>query len=445
MKVLAAYLTIIFAVVSIAGQRSDEVLATAEGLTFTASVLPDDVRNVFIERNAAVAAERSRLLGEMARELLIDAEAKATNTTAQAVIEAEQRKVPPPTPAEIDRVYEANRQVFGERTLDQVRLQIIHFLRNGAEQNVLNELTVRLKAKHKYLTGKDVNAAGLLAGDALFTIAGKPVTLAEFEDRFRARIYDTLAAIYVHASEHLEDAILSALIAREAKARNIAPSELIAVEVTNKLRDYTDVERVALETALKKKLYDKYSVKILLTPPAPVAHRVSVDDEPSVGRPDAPVTVLMFSDFQCSACAATHPLLKQTMAEFGDKVRFVVKDFPLEGTHGNAFRAAMAANAAAVQGKFFEFVELLYGNQSSLDEASLKGFAAEVGLNIKQFEIDFTSEKAAAEIRQDIADGTRLGVRSTPSIFINGFRLHRLSPEGIRAAIEHALSVRGSK
>ncbi|HMQ02410.1 MAG TPA: thioredoxin domain-containing protein [Pyrinomonadaceae bacterium] len=445
MKGPAICLLILCLFAAISGQRDDEILATAEGSTFTASMLPDDVRRAFIERNAAVADERTRLLGEMVRELLIDAEARTANSSAQAVVDAEMRKIPPPTEAEIGRIYEANRQVFGGRTLAQVRAQIVYFLRGNAEQESLKELTDRLKAKHKFVAGKDPNAVGIKDTEVLFSIAGKPVTLAEFNAKHRALLYDAVASIYVHAAEHLDEVILSAIINKEARARNISPSELIAVEVTDKLRDYTDEERIRLESALKAKLYEKYAVKILLKQPEPVAHNISADDDPFVGRPDAPVTVIMFSDFQCSACAATHPLLKRTLAEFGDKVRFVVKDFPLEGTHENALRAALAANAASAQGKFFEFVEILYQNQGSLDETSLKAFASEVGLNIKQFEIDFTNETAAAEIRKDIADGTRLGVRSTPSIFVNGFRLHRLSADGIRAAVDHALKSRPAK
>jgi protein-disulfide isomerase len=148
----------------------------------------------------------------------------------------------------------------------------------------------------------------------------------------------------------------------------------------------------------------------------------------------------MFTDFQCSACSATHPLLKQVMAEYPGKVRFVVRDFPLESIHENAFNAARAANAANKQGKFFEYTEILYGRQGALDSESLKKYAAELGLNAKQFELDFNSEKAAAEVRKDIADGESYSISSTPTIFVNGVRVRNLSPDGLRAAMERALA-----
>ena len=183
----------------------------------------------------------------------------------------------------------------------------------------------------------------------------------------------------------------------------------------------------------------------MIREPEPVAHNVSVDDDPANGKLTAPVTVIMFSDFQCSACGATHPILKKVLGEYGDKVRLVIRDFPLESIHENAFRAALAANAARAQGKYFEYIDVLYRNQESLDDASLKKYATELGLNIKQFELDFISEKAAAEVRKDMADGRSYGIGGTPTVYVNGIRVHRLSAEGFRLAIDRALSKSASK
>ena len=85
------------------------------------------------------------------------------------------------------------------------------------------------------------------------------------------------------------------------------------------------------------------------------------------------------------------------------------------------------------------------GIQEGLDEASLKKYAAELGLNIAQFELDFSSEKTAAEVRKDMADGKKYGIGGTPAIFVNGVRIYRLSPDGFRTAIERALPKLASK
>ena len=160
---------------------------------------------------------------------------------------------------------------------------------------------------------------------------------------------------------------------------------------------------------------------------------------PATGPATAPVTIVMFSDFQCSACSATHPVLKKAMAAYPGKIRFVVRDFPLESIHENAYRAALAAGAANAQGKFFEYTEILYKNQDALDDESLKKYAADLGLNVKQFELDFNSEKTAAEVRKDMADGESYGINSTPTIFVNGVKVRDLSADGFKAAIDRPL------
>jgi protein-disulfide isomerase len=147
----------------------------------------------------------------------------------------------------------------------------------------------------------------------------------------------------------------------------------------------------------------------------------------------------MFGDFQCSACSRTHPVLQKVIGAFPGKIRFVARDFPLENIHENAFRAALAAGAANVQGKFWEYGELLYHNQDNLDAESLKKYAAQVGLNVRQFEIDSTSEKTAAEVRKDMSDGVAYGITGTPTIFVNGVMVRHLSASDFRDAIENAL------
>jgi protein-disulfide isomerase len=119
-------------------------------------------------------------------------------------------------------------------------------------------------------------------------------------------------------------------------------------------------------------------------------------------------------------------------------VRFVVRDFPLEKIHENAFIAARAANAANAQGKFAAYTEKLYTHQDALDRDSLLKYAGELGLNVKQFEIDFSSERTAAEIRKDIADGKTYGIGGTPTVFVNGVSVWPLAWE-LRRAIDRAL------
>lgn len=429
----------LFAVCLVA-QKPDEVLATATGLTFTPSALSENGRKLFVEQKAILASERSTLLSQMITELLLESEARSRGLTSDSIVAAELKKIPNPTEAEIKTIFDANKASFGERTLDEVRKQIVTFLRQNAQQKAVRDLIESLKIKFKFATGKDVNAADLKPVESIFSIAGKSVAAQEFDERYKAAIYDARAEIIGEIIVDLETSIFSTLVNQEAKARNIDAGELIATEITNKMREFSDDERAGLENALRKQLFTKYKVKVLVRDPVPVAHNVSVDDDPATGKTTAPVTVLMFSDFQCSVCSATHPVLKKVLGEYGDKVRFVVRDFPLESIHENAFRAALAANAARAQNKYFEYIDVLYRNQEGLDDASLKKYAAELGLNITQFKLDFSSEKTAAEVRKDMADGKNYGIDGTPTIYINGVRINRLSADGFRAAIDRALS-----
>src|SRR6185503_8846510 len=123
---------------------------------------------------------------------------------------------------------------------------------------------------------------------------------------------------------------------------------------------------------------------------------------------------------------------------YGNSVHFVVRDFPL-GMHAHSRRAAEAANAAHAQGKFFEYIDLLFKNQKALDDDSLKKYAGTLGLDRKRFDAELDNGTHAAEVQHDVEDGEIYGIDSTPTIFINGVRLNEFSAEGLRAAIDRAM------
>jgi Protein-disulfide isomerase len=420
-------------------QKPDTVLATAAGKNFTVADLSPDTRKLYENQNTVIAQARKQLLQMLVDERLLDAEAAGKGATADSLIAAEKAKVPSPLETDVKAVYDANRSALGSQTLDDSRKRIVEFLRRDAETKVLDGYYKDLAAKHKIVYGRDINAADLKPIESLVSIDGKSVSVAEFESKYKLALYDERADIYDEISGQLDDVVYSSLIERDAAAEKIDPSDYVAREVSSKLKDFSDEERAGLENALKKKLFDKYAVKFLIKEPDPVVQNISVDDDPAQGPANAPVTVVMFSDFQCPACSATHPVLKKVLAEYAGKVRFVVRDFPLTSLHENAFRAALAANAANNQGKFFEYTEILYTHQDALDPASLSKYAAQLGLNVKQFELDLSLEKTAAEVRKDMADGKLYGITGTPTIFVNGVSVRHLSADGFREAIDRAL------
>lgn len=436
---LIALIVFLLAASAVSAQKPDDIVATSTGRKWTANELSLTAREAMSKYPTLIASARKQLLSQFLGEALIENEAKARRLTPMALIRLETKKIKDPLPAEIQAVYEANRAQLGDKSLEELRPQIVAFMRREPEEKAVKTFVDSLAVKYKVAYPKDINAAGLKPTDILYTFTGGSLNVADFDKRTRLSLYNLSADYFEDLKADAEDVVYDGLVIDEAKAQKLDAGDLIAREITSKMRDFTDEERIGLEAAFRKKIFAKYNAKIeIKSPPAPL-QEISVDDDPSTGAATAPVTIVMFSDFQCSACSATHPILKEAMAPYSDKIRFVVRDFPLETIHENAFRAALAANAASKQGKFFEYTEILYKNQKALDDASLKKYAVDLGLNVAQFALDFNSEKAAAEVRADMADGTSYGISGTPSIFVNGRYVRTLSVAGFKEAIDAAL------
>ncbi|MGC2236354.1 MAG: thioredoxin domain-containing protein [Pyrinomonadaceae bacterium] len=440
MKFIAAVFCLLIFTFSLFAQKTDDVIATAAGKKFTFENLKPDVREMWLNLPKTLGVARADFLARQTGELLLEIESAARKTTREKLFDTEvAAKVPAPTDAQIQAVYDTNRSAIGDKTLSEIRPQIVAYLRREPEEKALAGFLEQLKAKYKPVAGRDVNAPNLKPADILTTIAGKTITVKDFEDENARMLYDLQMQAYDVVLDDLKAAVSSELVAAEAVETNVEPSSIIAREISDKLREYTEEERAELQSALDRRLFAKYKAQFLIKEPTPFVQNISTDDDPSQGKIDAPVTIVMFSDFQCSFCARAHPVLKRVMAEYKDKIRFVVRDYPLESVHANAFRAALAAGAAGAQGKFFEYIEILYRNQTALDDASLKKYAGGLGLNLKQFELDLGNEKRAAEIRKDMADGKNYGVTSTPTIFVNGVKVRTNTADSFRNAIERAL------
>jgi protein-disulfide isomerase len=168
-----------------------------------------------------------------------------------------------------------------------------------------------------------------------------------------------------------------------------------------------------------------------------------------LGPSDAPVTLEMFSDFQCPQCARSDPTVKKLKSEFGDKLRIVFRHFPME-KHQNAILAACAAEAAARQNRFWEMADALYRTQWMWENAPaprvvLIDRAKELGLNVPQFEEDLDASELRERVAADQARGQALGVKFTPWVFINGYSVPNaeFDERGLRAAIQAALAKGG--
>lgn len=438
------YLAITF-IVAICGflaysQNSEDLLAKANGLTITANDLPDQLKSEHQDSEKLISAKRVSLLSDQISSLLLEIEAKSKNISVEKLFENFiYADVKNPSDEELRTIYEINRAQIGNKSFEEMRPQIIGFLRRDSEQKAYEEYTQRLKIKYKVVYGKNIADKNLVNRDVLASIGLKQITFKDFSDRSGAKLADFEGHLYDHLKIELEEVIFNKILLIEAESLGVRPSELIAAEITNKLRDFSDEEREHLEGSFRRKLFSKYNVKTFLKEPAPFVQNISADGDPALGNSSAAVTVVMFSDFQCPACASVHPILKKVISGYGNDVRFVVRDFPLVNIHSKAFRAAAAANAANLQGKYFEYAELLYRNQNNLDDNSLRKYAADLGLNMERFELDLENETIANEIRSDMADGNSYGVSGTPTIFVNGVKIRILSAQNFKEAIDKAI------
>jgi protein-disulfide isomerase len=150
--------------------------------------------------------------------------------------------------------------------------------------------------------------------------------------------------------------------------------------------------------------------------------KIAAAGAPSFGPETAKVTIVEFSDFQCPYCTRAAGVVHQIKEKYGDKVRFVFRQFPLP-FHGDARLAAQAALAAHQQGKFWEFHDLLFANQKALARPALMDYAKQVNLNVPQLEKALDDASLKAQVDADVKLGEEINVNGTPTIFINGKRV----------------------
>jgi protein-disulfide isomerase len=168
------------------------------------------------------------------------------------------------------------------------------------------------------------------------------------------------------------------------------------------------------------------------------------------GDESAPVLVEEYGDFQCPPCGALYPVMKKMESEFGTRLRVIFREFPLAKIHKNALDAARAAEAAGLQGRFWEMHDMLYEKQGEWTvmpgaRPIFQGFARDLKLDVDRFTSDMDSLQVNSRISADMARADSLGVKGTPTVFINGSELSpdNMTPEGLRAALNAASKGKG--
>ncbi len=169
-----------------------------------------------------------------------------------------------------------------------------------------------------------------------------------------------------------------------------------------------------------------------------------------LGPENAPVHLEEFGDFECPPCGLFHPILEEMHREFGDRLRITFREFPLAPTHQHALAAASAAEAAGMQGKFWEMHDLIYEHQKDWKGAFdvrpiFEGYAKQIGIDVGRYKRDVNADYVAQRIFHDGKRGHSLGVKGTPTVFLNGRELpfESLAADKLRVLIQNALGATG--
>jgi protein-disulfide isomerase len=448
-------------------------LVIVNGQTFTTADLDPAVRQELERVDDKIAEARRSVLDLQINTMLLEAEAQKRHINSHRLYELEvSSRVQPATPAQIKKFLEDNRQEFEGIDPTVANRQITAYLHDEAENKLADDLVNRLRKSNPVVMGVDINSPSLNPSSVVATVAGQPLKAEALLERLKPIIYKMKLEAYELAKQRAEQLVDDTLLLEEAKRRQIGPEQIIRTEVSDKVRTPTEEEvdkfyaenkaRISgdlnsvrnqiaiylqnesqqrLEKDLSARLRKSANIRWLITEPAQPVQNISVDDDPARGDANAPVTIVEFTDFQCPACAAMHPVLEEVLKTYGNKVRFVVRDFPLN-QHEFARKAAEAADAANAQGKFFEYIAILFKNQKALDVPSLKKYASELGLDRARFDAALDRGVYEAEVQKDVTDGEMYGVGSTPTIFINGVQLKTLSADGLKEAIDRAAASR---
>lgn len=216
-------------------------------------------------------------------------------------------------------------------------------------------------------------------------------------------------------------------------------------EVKDRIRQgLTEQKKGAERQKFFAKLMEGTELKVNLPQPEPpLVEGVSIDDDPVKGPDTAKVTVIEFSDFQCPACKSAHFQLTNLLDKYGDKIRFVYRDFPLMGKHPDALPAAVAAHCAGAQGKYWEMNDQLFRSKT-LKEDDFKNLAKGLALDSSKFEACLKEPERAAEVMKDLEDGKKYGVNSTPTFFVNGYLVVGADMQELSRLIDRELAKHGS-
>jgi protein-disulfide isomerase len=305
-------------------------------------------------------------------------------------------------------------------------------------------------------------------GSVVAVVDGREITEQELLERVRGELTKIETQMYEVRRSGVEDLISEHLLEKAAKARGLSPDQLLQQEADAKVGEVTAKEveefytanqariRKPLEEvrgqiqhylqqtkvndarrAYLKGLREQAQVKVFLKPPR---IEVSAEGVPFKGPKEAPITIVEFSDFQCTYCKRVLPVLSEVLERYPDKVKLAFRDFPIHSIHPHAQKASEAAHCAGDQGKFWEYHDLLFAKQETIPQGNFADHAQALGLDMTAFQACLETGKHKDTVERNYADGVKAGVSGTPAFFINGRSLSGAQPlEAFKAIIDEEL------
>ena len=310
-------------------------------------------------------------------------------------------------------------------------------------------------------------------------VGSEVLTIEDLERPLASSIFDLEMDIYRLKKQKLDQMISEKLLQMEAAGRGITVQQLLNESVLSEEAQVDDAEvdryfednrarlaafkgteqelRERIRTYLQQQqsykrvtdysasLGTKYGVTVHLKEPAPPMAKVVIEGSPSLGPPDAPVTVVEFSDYQCPACRQAHETVRKVRELYAGRLRWVFKDYPLQ-RHKDAELAAEAGKCAAEQNKFWEYQDLLYGSQEELTFERLESLAGGLGMVADRFKQCLEGRKYKDRIENELEEARKIGVDRTPTFVINGrILVGGLSLERFKEVIESELGKEAKK
>jgi protein-disulfide isomerase len=287
--------------------------------------------------------------------------------------------------------------------------------------------------------------------DILADVDGEKITAEQVEKPIGSSLAKLQEDIYNLKRQKLEAMINDRLLVKEAARQGISVPALLDKEVTSKVGLVTEQEIDSFYEANKARIQGekgqvreqirnylqnqklttqrekflqslraKANVVVHLQPPAPLRVDVNINGAPFKGGAKAPVTIVKFEDYQCPFCKQVQATFTQLLSKYGNKVKLVHRDFPIDSLHPQARRAAEGARCANEQGKFWTLHDKLYAADLKPEPNQLSNLAKEAGLDVAAFDRCLESGKYKAAVQKDVDEGNQLGVTGTPAFFING-------------------------